>query len=25
MNEFEGKILIDGKWFPPESAETIEG
>jgi len=25
MNEFEGKILIDGKWLPPESAETIEG
>ena len=25
MNDFEGKILIDGKWFPPESAETIEG
>jgi len=25
MNKFEGKILIDGKWLPPESAETIEG
>jgi len=25
MNDFEGKILIDGKWLPPESAETIEG
>jgi len=25
MNDFEGKILIDGKWLPPESVETIEG
>ena len=25
MNDFEGKILIDGKQLPPESAETIEG
>ena len=25
MNDFVGKILIDGKWLPPESAETIEG
>jgi len=25
MNDFEEKILIDGKQHHPESAETIEG